>query len=254
MVDIHSHILPGIDDGSPDLDESLAMLRIARESGTTDIVATPHANLEFSYQPAVVEEKIVQLREAAGELPRIHRGCDFHLSFDNVEDALANPSKYTINQKRYLLVEFNDLVIFNTTNEVFDRMMHAGMIPVITHPERNWLLQQRIEQLAKWVESGCLLQVTANAFIGQFGRRARDFALRLMERGMVHVAASDAHDSKHRTPSMAEAADFISRRFGTQQADALFSTNPQAILIGNPVEAAPPGRPRRPRWYHFWRS
>ncbi len=252
MVDIHSHILPELDDGSRSLDESVEMLRIAVESGTTDIAATPHANVEYRFDPDVVERKIEELKAAAGAAPRIHRGCDFHLSYDNIQDAIANPAKYTINGKRYLLVEFSDLVIFNNTSEVFGRLLEARMVPIITHPERNMLLQQRMEQLRAWAESGCLLQVTAQSLLDRFGRRARSFALDLMRNGLVHVIASDAHDALDRTPRMDEAFEFVAREFTPQHAETLFIANPQAVLAGEPIERSLPPEQARRKWYQFW--
>ena len=96
MVDIHSHVLWGMDDGAPTMDVSLEMLRMAAEAGTTDIVATPHSNAEFEYQPALIAERIEELTRQTGGRPRIHRGCDLHLSFDNIVDAVETPGKYSI--------------------------------------------------------------------------------------------------------------------------------------------------------------
>src|SRR5712692_10001571 len=104
MVDIHSHILSGLDDGPATLEESVAMVRMAAESGTTDIVATPHANLEYAFQPELVDRKIAELSEASGGALGIHRGCDFHLYYENIQRALADPGLYAINGKRYVLV------------------------------------------------------------------------------------------------------------------------------------------------------
>src|SRR5438874_2673153 len=154
MIDIHSHILPGVDDGAETLDDSLAMLRIAAASGTTDIVATPHANSEFAFQPDVVAQKLAELTAAAGDSIRIHSGCDFHLQYDNIQDALEHPDKYTINHKKYLLVEFSEMLIFNSTGDIFYQLRSAGMVPVVTHPERNWLLQKRFDSLQQWVAEG----------------------------------------------------------------------------------------------------
>ena len=161
MVDIHSHILWGLDDGAHTIEESIAMLRLAAESGTTDIVATPHSNNQFTFEPELISRKIEELQAAIGPLPRIHRGCDFHLSLENIQDALANPSKYAINHLNYLLVEFSDMLIPRTTQEIFERLQSAGLTPIITHPERNGLLHSRLDQLQSWVENGALVQVTA---------------------------------------------------------------------------------------------
>src|SRR5260370_24492079 len=111
FVDIHSHILWGVDDGARDLDMSLEMLRIAAESGTTDIVATPHSDLRFPFDADKIAERIRQISEAAGVKPRIHTGCDFHLHFENIADCLAHPDKYTINHLRYLMVEFSEMSV-----------------------------------------------------------------------------------------------------------------------------------------------
>ena len=147
MIDIHSHILPGLDDGSKSLDESVDMLTQASAAGTTDIVASPHANQEYKFDPLVVEQKIGELQAAAGDAPQIHYGCDFHLTLENIEDALRFPGKYSINHRGYLLVEFSDFLIPKTTEEIFARMMNAGLRPIVTHPERNQLLQCRMAEL-----------------------------------------------------------------------------------------------------------
>src|SRR5437588_4823004 len=104
MIDIHSHILPGLDDGSHSPEESAAMVRMAADAGTTDIVATPHANQEYAFDPGIVEQKIADLQAAIGGTPRIHYGCDFHLTLENIDDALRFPGKYSINHRGYLLV------------------------------------------------------------------------------------------------------------------------------------------------------
>ncbi len=252
MVDIHSHILPGLDDGSPNIEASMAMLKIAADSGTTDIVATPHANLEYAFDPDQITSCIQELAAKPGPAPRIHRGCDFHLSYDNIQDALENPTKYTINHKSYLLVEFSDLLILKNTSDIFDRLMNAGMIPIITHPERNWLLQQRLAALEEWVSQGVLLQITALSFTDRFGRAAKKFSETLIERGLVHFIASDAHDPEDRTPQMNDIYELISRHYGEEWAEHLFVTNPRATLTGDPL-AEPPSVPSKPRkWYQLW--
>lgn len=254
MVDIHSHILYGLDDGAKTLEESVAMIQDAAGAGTTDIVATPHANVEFSYQPELVDQRIVELTSATGGAVRIHRGCDFHLSYDNIQDALTNPTKYTINQKTYLLVEFSDLLIFRSTAEIFERLRDAGMIPVVTHPERNQLLQQRLEQIAGWVADGCMVQVTAQSVVGEFGRRARDCCRELFERDLVHFVASDAHDCQRRPARLDVAYRHVVKEYGEPRAQRLFVKNPRAALQGEPLARSAPQLLLRPRrWYHPWR-
>jgi protein-tyrosine phosphatase len=253
MIDIHTHVLAGLDDGACSLEEGVAMLRIAAESGTTDLVATPHANLQFRFDPAAIDARLSELSLAAGNAVRLHRGCDFHLYFDNIQDALAHPAKYTINGGSYLLVEFPDVLIANTTDEVFHRLLQAGMIPIITHPERNFLLHRRMEQMAGWVAAGCLIQVTAQSFLGRFGSEARNVARELMRRDMVHFVASDAHDAEDRTPSLREAYRHVSNKYGAARAERLFIHNPGAVIRSAPlpIVAEPPETPAKP-WYRFW--
>lgn len=249
MIDIHAHILPELDDGPRTMQQSVAMLRLAAQSGTSDIVATPHANLEFSFDPEVVAGKIAELRAAAGEVPRIHSGCDLHLSLDNVQDAVAHPARYTINQRGYLLVEFSDLMVVRSSQEIFSQMRAAGITPVITHPERNWLLQQRLDELALWVQSGCALQITAQSLFGRFGGEARAFARELLQRNLVHFIASDAHDPEDRTPRLDQAWRWAASQYGPERAQVLLIENPRAALTGGAIRTPPAARRRRFWWF-----
>ena len=233
------------------MEQSLEMLRIAVEGGTGDIVASPHANQHFKFEPDVVAQKIEELRNAVAGSIRIHTGCDFHLSFDNIQDSLQHPTKYTINHKSYVLVEFSDLLIPKTSDDVFYQMQAAGMIPIVTHPERNMLLQKRLEKLEEWVASGCLLQVTAQSLLGRFGKHAKSFADLLLSKGLVHIVASDAHDTTHRPPLLEEAYAYVAKAYGEGRAQALFVTNPGAVLIGAPVQMHFEPAPPRKKWYQF---
>lgn len=252
MVDIHSHILPGLDDGAKSLEDSVAMLRLAAESGTTDIVATPHANNEFHFDPDLIDRKIAEVQEAAGPLPRIHRGCDFHLTLENIQDALNNPSKYAVNHLTYLLVEFSDLLIPRTTQEIFDRLQGAGLTPIVTHPERNALLHSRLDQLQSWVERGALVQVTAGSLLGGFGRAAKSVATDLMNRNLVHFIASDAHDTKYRTPVLSDACQYVTKTWGAAVAETLFTDAPRAVIAGEEIQPTDPeAAPRKKKWYRL---
>lgn len=230
------------------------MVRIAAETGTTGIAATPHASLDFRFDSEVVDQKIAELAAACGPVPRIYRGCDFHLTYDNIQDALTNPATYTINRRNYLLVEFSDLLIAKSTDEVFLRMREAAIIPVITHPERNWLLHKRVPQLEGWVAGGCCLQVTAQSLLGRFGREARAFGWELIRRGLCQFVASDAHDPEDRTPRLDLAYQQIAKRFGEARAERLLVANPQAVLEGQLLEFEPEPEPLPARkWFQFWR-
>jgi protein-tyrosine phosphatase len=253
MTDIHSHIVWGVDDGPPSIEESLAMLAAAADSGTTDIVATPHANPKYPFQRDLVIERIQKLAEAAGVRPAIHFGCEFHLSFDNIDHLMENLRQYTINGKQYLLVECPDFHIGQHTEKVLQGMVDAGIVPIIAHPERNPVLRRKLTRVEEWVELGCLLQVTAMSITGGFGGSARTASQRLLDQGLVHLIASDAHDPVNRHPRLAEARQAVAARCGEDAAEILFAENPRSVVEGAPLLGGKQIAWRRPaRWYRFW--
>jgi protein-tyrosine phosphatase len=226
---------------------------MAADSGTTDLVATPHANLQFKFDPALIRDRVAELSAAVPNL-RLYSGCDFHLSYDNIQDAIDHPAKYTINHQTYLLVEFSDLIIFRNTSEIFARLQHAGMRPIVTHPERNGLLRQRVNEIQAWVEAGALVQVTGQSLLGEFGRRALDFSRTLLDRKLVHFIASDGHDCEHRPPRLDLAHQWLARSYGEPLANALCIDNPRSTLTGASLEVRPAEIPVEPRkWYQIWR-
>lgn len=251
FVDIHSHILYGLDDGAKTLDDSVEMLRIAAAGGTTDIVATPHANRQYQFDPPTVEAR---LREMEGRSTvRVHRGCDFRLQSDTIEDALAHPTKYTINQKCYLLVEFPEMSVFSHTENVLLRLIDVGIVPIITHPERHRELPKRLADLARWIEMGCCLQITAGSVTGRFGHTAQTHARELVGHGLVHFVASDAHDTRHRPPTLDGAYREMAGEWGEDVVRPLFVDNPKAVLAGEPFDSVvKPLRRRKKHWYQFW--
>lgn len=256
MVDIHSHVVWGLDDGASDIEQSLGMLRAAAESGTTDIVATPHANAEFRYQAELLEERMRELTARTGGKPRIHRGCDLHLSFDNIDEVMQRPGRYSINGKQYLLVEFPDFQVGKHLDGVLQRLLDSGIVPVVTHPERNPVLQRELSRVEEWVELGCLVQVTALSICGGFGKTAHSAATRLLEQGLVHVVASDAHDPEHRHTRLDEAYGIVKSRYGEEEADIMFTHNPQAIIEGADLPGGKQSHEEgaEKRWWQFWRA
>jgi protein-tyrosine phosphatase len=239
MIDIHHHLLFGLDDGSPDLDTSAAMVEAAAADGITHIVCTPHANARFHFDPDVNQEKLEALRARIDGKVTLGLGCDFHLSFDNIEDALKNPRKYTINQKQHLLVEFDDMVIPQNMTEVFYELMVAGQRPIITHPERNSNIQRNPERMKDWIREGALVQVTASSFTGRFGRVAQSLAEKFLEKDWVNFLATDAHNTESRPPKMREAYDIVAKRYGVETAERLCVTNPRAVFFGEELGPQP---------------
>lgn len=250
-VDIHSHVLYGLDDGAKTREDSVAMLEMAERSGTSDIVATPHANSRYPFQPDLVAARIEELGAATSV--RIHPGCDFHLQFDNIEDAVAHPEKYTINHKGYLLVEFPEVGTFHGADAILERLLDTGMVPIISHPERNEHLRKHPDNLARWIATGCYVQVTASSFTGLFGRAARNAAHDLLTRGLIHFVASDAHDTTFRTTSLRQAYAALADAVGEDVIGPLFVENPKAVLEGGSIEFELPARATKARrWYQFW--
>lgn len=251
MIDIHSHILPGLDDGARNMEESLALLRMAAAAGTTDIVASSHSNLKFAFDPQVAEESIAALQLSAGAIPRIHYGCELHVTMEGIEDALRFPGKYTIGHGSYLLLEFSDFLVSKAISGVFGRLLARGIRPIVAHPERNPVLRQRVSELAEWVEQGCCLQVTAQSVLGRFGRAAESAGHELMERGLVHLLASDAHDLRRRPPILSGVSRYVEKAFDRETADRLLLENPRAVLDGMPV-AAGRALARKNTWFSLW--
>ena len=252
FADIHSHVLYGMDDGAKTRDDSLRMLEMAAASGTTDIVATPHANSRYRYNPAIIDAQIADLNASVDGV-RVHRGCDLHLQMDNIQDAVANPEKYSINGRGYLMVEFPEILMYRDVDGILNHLMEAGLIPVITHPERNSFLHARVDDLARWVNNGCYLQVTAGSVTGTFGKPAQRFAQELLHRGLVHVVASDAHDCVHRPPSLNAAYEAMANEYGERTVGPLFVEHPHAIIAGDTLDVdVRPMKPRR-SWYQFWK-
>ncbi len=239
MVDIHCHILPAVDDGSDSWETSVEMCRMAAADGITHTVATPHANDRYPYQRAQHAERLAQLQKAAGPAPVLSLGCDFHFSYDNVQAALAKPGDYAIASSGYLLVEFSDFAMPPFLPDALARLGRAGLRAVVTHPERNRLLQREPEQVLKLVQQGCIIQVTASALTGQWGGKAERVSRWLLERDAVHVLASDGHDLRHRPPVLSAGREAAAAICGPDVARALVEGNPLAIVSNQPLPYFP---------------
>lgn len=232
------------------------MAEMAAADGITHIVCTPHANFQYGFDPVLNQQKLEQLRARLDSKITLGLGCDFHLSYDNIDDALKNSTKYTINHGRYLLVEFADFVIPHQMAQVFYNLLVAGMQPIITHPERNPTLQRNPQRLDEWVKQGCLVQVTASSLTGRFGRTAMGFAHTLLKEHKAHFLATDAHNLQSRPPLMKEAFDLVVKQYGTETAQRLCIDNPSAVFFGKDLPPQPPLKtetsPSQPGKQGFW--
>jgi protein-tyrosine phosphatase len=239
MIDIHCHILAEVDDGPKSWDESEEMCRMARADGIEHIVATPHANHRYHYDREYLSGELDHLRHRIKDAPRLSLGCDFHVSYANLQDAMLHPDRYVIGSSGYLLVELSNYSIAAQIAESYRRLQAIGLTPIITHPERNPILQRAPQQILRWVEMGCAVQVTASSLTGAWGEVALRSAHWLIKRDAVHFLASDGHDTKRRPPVMSDARSAVADLCGEDVASALADGNPRAVVSGLPLPYFP---------------
>lgn len=245
MFDIHYHLIFGVDDGPKSIEDSLELAEASIAEGVTHIVATPHASHNYPYQAEVNRERLATLRELLKDRLTLGLGCDFHLSFENLSEAELDPKRFTVNGSNYLLIEFPEQVHIPVYNDVLFRLMGRGVVPIITHPERNDTLLEKPAVVLDWVSAGCLVQVTAASYMGRFGKASQAFARDLTRNNLVHFVASDAHNTRTRRPAMADAFDILKKDFGQQTAERLCIHNPEAVFFGRALPPQPEIRPAR---------
>lgn len=241
MIDIHCHILPEVDDGPKSWDIAVEMCRMAAADGITHTVATPHANDRYTYDRQYLADLLRQLQEKiAPETDlQLSLGCDFHLSFENLERVLDQPHTYTIGDTNYLLIELSNFSVPTQLSQCFTQLADRELVPILTHPERNPILQQNPQRVLEWVEQGCLVQVTASALTGFWGERPEIIARWLLDRSAVHILASDAHDTRRRIPNISAGRAVAEKIVGAEYAEAMVEENPGAIVKGMPIPFAP---------------
>ncbi len=273
MIDLHHHLLPGLDDGPATMDEALAMCRRAVEAGIATVVATPHMlDGVFGVTAGQVREGVEQLKKAWGECeassvargasggergagprdaPRLHilPGADVHLHED-LPAKVRRGEVVTVNDAgKYLLLELPPTVLLDRLDGLLAELRAAGVRPILTHPERHPRIAGRGEarglqaegdaDLGRWVAGGGLVQVTAGAYLGSFGRSAREAAERWARAGLVHVIATDAHPMPGReASSLAAAAAKLEGIVGAEAARRIVYANPERIVKGEEIRSA----------------
>ena len=246
MIDLHAHVLPGIDDGPSTWEESLLMCRQAVEDGITTLVATPHitpgvyANTRKSIAGAVVELR--GRLEVAGVPLTILASAEVWLDPDLLLDGEAViPYLGDDGGRRFVLIHVPPRAVLDSVCELVQTLAIRGVTAIVSHPERHREFQKEPEQLRALVAAGALSQVTAASLVGKFGRSSALAARRFLELGLVHVIASDAHSHDHRPPVLSEGVAAAAAVVGAEQARFLVSDGPASILAGRVPSVPVPG-------------
>lgn len=235
LVDLHCHLLPGLDDGARDEHEALEMLRMAVEDGITTIVATPHAHRAGAAETLHAVEHVRMLAQDAGLSLQILPGQEARLSSELIEQIAAG-EVLTLNQRGYLLIEwpFTEQWPAQVVERATERLLDAGLLLVLAHAERSRVVQQNPAVLEQQIARGVIVQLNASSLTGYEGMRAQQVAELLLRRRMAHVIASDAHNAQYRPPRLRFANEIVTRLTGPEYA-AWVQSVPHAIIKGESV-------------------
>lgn len=258
MIDLHSHILPGTDDGAKTLEDAVEMCRQAAADGTTTMVATPHRfDGVYKSEPVdVLRRRLAELQQAVGPNPRLVLGCELHFTHDIVRHLIEAKDAITINDGPYVLIEFPPFAIPTGCEPVIYQIISAGFRPIIAHPERNIAIQDRPERYFNLSELGLYSQIDSASLLGKFGREAQTTAQRLLECNLCHAISSDAHSPRRRRPGLSRVYEVARDLVGDDVARALVIDNPQAVVDGEPLPYVPDAIPKpakHSRWSFFAR-
>jgi protein-tyrosine phosphatase len=233
MIDLHCHLVPGIDDGAPDLETALKMARIAVADGIEVTACTPHIypGLYENDRDGIVAAvaALQSVLDDEGIALRLTTGADVHLTPDLLEGLQAGRLP-TLADSRYLLLEPPHHVAPPRFEETIFRLMSEGYVPVVTHPERLSWIETHYDIFVRLAQRGAWMQITAGSITGRFGKRPRAWAERMLDEGLVHIVATDAHRAQQRPPLLAEARDAVARRLGDAEATLQVTSRPKAIL------------------------
>ncbi|KUP04308.1 tyrosine protein phosphatase [Bacillus coahuilensis m2-6] len=237
MIDIHSHILPGIDDGAKTIEDSLDMARVAAREGIRSIIATPHhQNGQWNNERDRILLKVEEVNQAIvkeGIDVKILPGQEVRLYGELLGD-LAQGTLQTLNSSSYLFIEFPSSSVPRYAKQMLFDLQLQGITPVIVHPERNAELIERPSKLYDFVNNGALTQVTAASVAGAFGKKIQKFSFDLVKANLTHFVASDAHNTTTRGFKMSEAFDLIEKKFGPD-AVYFFKENAELLVDGQNV-------------------
>ncbi|WP_312470559.1 CpsB/CapC family capsule biosynthesis tyrosine phosphatase [Neobacillus sp.] len=254
MIDLHCHILPGVDDGAEDLSASIRMAKEAVRQGIHTIVATPHhLNNQYENPKQTVIERVAELNQALVKEKidlKILPGQETRIYGELVE-GFESGEILAVNESQYVLVEFSSSHVPRYTEKLFYDLQMQGLIPVIVHPERNQQIIEQPEILYQLVKKGALTQVTAASVFGGFGKKIKGFTLQLIEANLTHFIASDAHNTTNRTFMMSDAFGVIQEKYGNEMV-YLFEENAALVIEGSRVYKEVPERIKKKKFFKIF--
>ena len=257
FIDLHCHLLPGIDDGPRNWETTLTMARLALAEGIHTVVVTPHqlGRYERNTPDRILEltAEAQQRLRAAGLPLTVLPGADVRVQED-LPSLVRNRQVLSLGDRRaHLLMELPHDQVLPLANLIYQ--LHClGIACILSHPERNEQLQENPELLRPWVQQGCLLQVTSASIIGHFGSVAKRFSRWLFRENMVHLVATDAHDATHRPPLIRQAFEKARRWVGVSRAEKIFFENPQAVIRGKAVDVPLPASSSPAGLTSWWKT
>lgn len=233
VFDIHNHIMWGVDDGSEDLQMSVRMLKQAVESGTTDIILTPHnkPNRRNIYT-AEIYEMVAKMKEICareGLNINLYPGNEIYYRMD-VGERIDIGKATTMACSHYVLLEYNPMDDWGYIKQGVDDMLSRGFYPIVAHVERYANVVSDFSRAEELVDKGCYLQVNAGSIMGDFGFATKLASRKMLKAGLVSFIASDAHEDKRRTPKLDKCIKYIEKKYGEDFASKIFEVNPQRIL------------------------
>ncbi len=237
MIDLHCHILPGIDDGASDCADSLEMARTFVADGVSVVACTPHILPGLYHNtPAGIRAAVAELQgllDYEGIPLTLVPGADNHIAPDCVTQ-LRSDRMLTLAGSRYVLIEPPHHVAPQRMESTFFDLVNAGFVPILTHPERLRWIDSQYAAIQRLVHAGVWMQITAGSLAGSFGSRAKYWAERMLDEKCAHILATDAHDMRHRRPDLGRGRDLAARRLGEDEATHLVVTRPRAVLDNAP--------------------
>lgn len=241
MIDIHTHILPNLDDGADSMEEAIAMAELAADSGTRGIVASSHGNLGgyTLYEYFKVFQKFRQKLKEEHISLEVYPGMEVFMD-EHAVGLLKDEELLTLNGTRYVLVEFDFREELWMADEYLQNLKDEGFIPVVAHPERYVCVQNNPQAAYEWVTRGCILQGNKGSLLGVFGRGVQETSRSLLRHHLFHMLASDAHGSQRRTPAMGDIQRFLEEAVSEEYKDMLLWRNASRILSGRESLLPPP--------------